>query len=154
MPMPPHAAQRVKLDRAGVKKSLSLSSPDIANATDAELDAALATVDLNALYDQERPPWTTEVWDKTSPINDVPASEILKRPDVPANGDIYLLRENGVITVFQPHPPEVQGLEPIAKGRGMMMGREHADIIAAHRAQSRGAQMIVDHVRNARKGAV
>lgn len=142
MPVPAHVAGRMKVNRAAAKSSLRLV---LEGVTDAEVDSALAGIDQDALYDQVRATWTTEVWDRKSPINGVPAQYFLDRDDVDENddNDILLLKQNGQVVGFQPHEPDVPGLARIPKGQGAARGKVFADNIAADAA----AVEVVDRVR-------
>lgn len=117
------------------------------NLDSAAVEAELATVDIDALYDEERAAWETEVWDRTSPINGVPAEHFLARDDVKDTGDIYLLKQNGQVVVFQPHEPEKEGLVAIPKGQGGTRGAAHADTIAGQAVRARVMREVADKVR-------
>lgn len=147
MPIPTHVSPRLRVDRAKARAATADAIPD---ATDAELDAALASIDQDALYDQERAGWTAEVWDRQSPINGVPAQHFLDRGDVPAEGDVYLVKQNGQVVMFQPHEPHVGGIVPVPVGKGLERGNLDADQIAADRTASEVARRVVEHVKAAR----
>lgn len=51
-----------------------------------------------------------EVWDKRTPINGVPAREILGRPEYAKADCIYLVRIDGKVVFFQPHAPSFEGV--------------------------------------------
>lgn len=138
MPIPDHVRDRATVSRARVKEQITLP-----NVTDAEVDAALASVDQAAVYDAQRATWTEQVWDRKSPINGVPAEHFLNRGDVPETGDVYLLLRNGQVVGFQPHEPEREGIIPIPRGRGLARAKEHADTIAADSA----AAEVIERVR-------
>lgn len=74
---------------------------------------------------------TWEVWDKTSPINGVPASDVLRRPDIPAGGEIYLVKRGDRVIYFQPHKPGVQGVQPITSEEMADVAGEHYEEIVA-----------------------
>lgn len=150
MPIPQHAADR-RVTRASARDALSRS--EVSDATDAELNRALAAIDQDAVYDEERPTWTVEVWDRQSPVNDVAASHFLERGDVPDSGDVYLVKQGERVVVFQPHDPETQGIAAIPAGTGLDRGGRHADVIAAGRTAARVVGMIADHIRAARAPA-
>ena len=151
MPIPPHVTPRLKLDRANTKARLA-ADPQLANATNAEIDNALAAINQDAIYDAHRAKWTTQVWDRVSPINGVPAQHFLDREDVDENGDddIYLLLRDGVVVGFQPHEPEVSGLVRIPKGQGVARGNNHADNIAADTAAGDVLEQVKAKIRTAR----
>lgn len=152
MPIPPHVAPRLKVDRARAATAIR-QDPALANATDAEVDAALATINQDAVYDEQRAGWTVEVWDRVSPINGVPAEHFHARGDVPAEGDVYLLKAGGKIVGFQPHEPDVEGIVAIPKGKGLERGNRHADVIAADRAAGEVLTRVRAHIAAKRGGA-
>ena len=144
MPIPPHVAPRLKLDRAKTKARLDPSL----NATDAEVDAALATVDQDALYDQTRAKYVVEVWDRDSPINGVPAQHFKDRGDLPADGDVYLVKDaaTGQVLEYQPHEPDVQGLVKIPKGQGLGRGKDRTDTRAADETAGEVLKRVRAHI--------
>lgn len=129
MPIPPHVTPKLRLDRAKTKASLP---PNLA-ATDTEVDAALASINQDALYDEARAKVTVELWDRVSPINGVPAEHFEQRGDLPEDGDVYLTIENGRVVGYQPHEPDLEGLVAIPKGQGLTRGKEKADKMVAER---------------------
>ena len=86
-----------------VKRALGIP---IYNPTDQEILDAIAGVDEPAIRADVETIYTTAIWDQVSPINGVPAADMLARPDVPAGGVISLVLINGAVSVFQPHDPE------------------------------------------------
>lgn len=52
------------------------------------------------------------VWDRTSPIGDVSAEQVLARPDVV--GEAYIIERDGRVLVFQGHKPGASGLAPMS----------------------------------------
>jgi hypothetical protein len=122
------APARAKPDRTALK-----ATPGMEGVTDAEIDAALASVNADTIFDAERATWTTQVWDRKSPINGVPAQHFLDRDDVDEVGtdDIYLLIKDGAVVGFQPHEAGTPGLTRIPKGKGVVKAKAHTDEIAA-----------------------
>lgn len=115
------------------------------NYTDTQIDTALASVDQDAIYDEERAKLTIEVWNKQSPINGVPAATVLaNRKDIPEGGEVYLLKEGDKILYFQPHAPGVGGMMPMTADNVLTYANQHADEVAASRAASK----IIDQVIN------
>ena len=97
-----------------VKTATRFGFPD---ATDEQIQAALDAIDTDALHAAEAPRWTHEVWDRTSPINGTPAADVLaQRNDIPATGDVVIVKQDGAIVFFQPHDAEQPGFAPIADG--------------------------------------
>jgi hypothetical protein len=94
--------------------NLAIIFPD---ATDEQIQAALDAIDTDALHAAEAPRWTHEVWDRTSSINGTPAADVLaQRNDIPATGDVVLVKRDGGIVFFQPHDSTQPGFVPIADG--------------------------------------
>ncbi len=60
--------------------------------TNEQIEVELNKIDTNILTEQEYTKYAVEIWDKTSPINGIPASTILQhRDDIPENGSVYLI---------------------------------------------------------------
>lgn len=135
MPIPSHVAPRLKVNRISAKTNIIMDS-QFSDVTDTEIDDALTTIDQDAIYDKRRTELVAEVWDRVSPINDVPASHFLNRGDVPPIGDVYLIRDTvtGNIVTFQPHEPDAVGIIPVPVGQGLARGKLHADNLAASHA--------------------
>jgi hypothetical protein len=94
--------------------NLAIIFPD---ATVAQIQAAFDAIDTDALHAAEAQRWTHEVWDRTSPINGTPAADVLaQRNDIPATGDVVLVKYDGGIVFFQPHDATQPGFVPIADG--------------------------------------
>jgi hypothetical protein len=86
-------------------------------ATDEEIQAAFESIDTDALTAAETSRWAHEVWDRTTPINGVPAADVLaKRNDIPAAGEVVIVKHDGKIVMFQPHDPSQPGFAPITDG--------------------------------------
>lgn len=150
MPIPPHVAPRLRVDRARARAALAADPVAPLTATDAQLDAALAAVDQDALFDTHRAAWTVRVWDRRSPVNGASAEYLLARDDVPATGDVFLLERDGVVVGFQPHEPDQAGLVPIPAGQGAARGATQADRFAADTAAVEVIRRVRDHVTGAR----
>jgi len=96
------------------KTATRLTLPD---ATDEQIQAAFDAIDQDALHAAEAPLWTHEIWDRTSPINGIPAVDVLdQRNDIPATGDVVIVKRDGGIVLFQPHDAEQPGFAPIVDG--------------------------------------
>lgn len=79
-----------------------------------------------------------EVWDKKTPINGVPAEEILaKRTDIPQGGEVYLVKRDGRVWIFQPHEPGTLGFVKMIKTKARQAGDKHSDEIAGDRMRQR-----------------
>lgn len=114
----------------------------------AEVDAALASVNQQAIIDEEDAKLVTEVWDRRSPINGVDAGTILKsRKDIPKTGAIYLIKDVATdrVLVFQPHDPGQGGFTPIQDADVGDMSEDHRQD-CVNRAASRRILMEVANV--------
>lgn len=148
-------ANKVKLDKVKVKQLLSDHPTYGLDATSSEIDAALVTVDQDAIHNTHLSAWSTEIWDRVSPINGVPAQHFLDREDVDENGtdDIYLLLKDGVVVGFQPHDPDKPGHVRIAKGKGKAFADKHADKIASDNTDVEIIQKIRKYIKENRTPA-
>jgi len=96
------------------KTATRFTFPD---ATDQQIQAAFDAIDQDALHAAEAPRWTHEIWDRTSPINGIPAADVLdQRNDIPTTGDVVIVKRDGAIVFFQPHDAEQSGFAPIVDG--------------------------------------
>jgi len=114
------------------------------NKTLAEIDAALAQVDQQAIFNQERSRFRVEVWDKVTPINGIPAEKILAREDVPDDGEIYLLYVDGVLRFLQPHHPFQAGIVPMTAENVMQVANQHVDQLAWQAADEKIFEMVLE----------
>ena len=102
------------MNLADVKTAINPIHPD---ATDADIASAFEAIDTAALTAAEELLWTHEVWNRKTPINGVPAEDVLaQRDDIPATGDVVLVKRDGNIVMFQPHDPDQAGIVPIVDG--------------------------------------
>lgn len=107
-----------RLTQMGLQKSLS------------DINTALTQVDQQAIFSQERARYTVEVWDKQSPINGVPAEQILQRQDLPEGGEVYLIYVDGRLLYLQPHDPFQAGIVPMTKENVLEIANKHVDQLA------------------------
>jgi hypothetical protein len=58
--------------------------------------------------------YRVELWDRVTPVNGVPAAEILAaRQDIPDGGVVYLIYRDDQVLYFQPHAPGQAGIVPM-----------------------------------------
>jgi len=81
-------------------------------ATLAQVQTALNGIDRPAHEAAEQSRYRIELWDKTSPINGVPAERI-KGNDYPAGGEVYLIFVDGNLVFLQKHDPDQMGFVPM-----------------------------------------
>jgi hypothetical protein len=100
---------------------------------------ALATIDQELIQTEEEDKLIHEVWDKTSPINGVPAEVMLKRQDVDKTAEIYLIKDKatGRVIYFQPHEPNVGGLKRMTATDVLTIADNHRINVATERANTR-----------------
>lgn len=92
-----------------------------------KLEAALAGVDQAAVFAEAKAAVEVVVWDKVSPINDLPADYWLSRTDVDPDSEIYLVLHDGAVVYFQPHAPVVPGnVRMKDANEAREWGRKHA----------------------------
>lgn len=91
-----------------LKVALRGSNP---NFKSADIDAALAKVDQPSVFAKHRARYISKVWDERSPINGVPAEQVLARQDIPKdpNRKILLIYVDGRLARIQPHHPDEAG---------------------------------------------
>jgi len=96
----------------------------------ADVDAALESVDYDALRAQEKQRYRIELWDKVSPINGVAPEQILERvprhPDG-SYGEVYLIYVDGNLVYLQPHDPKQAGLVPMDAALAQQRAQEIVD---------------------------
>jgi len=73
---------------------------------------------------EARARYTVTLWDKASPINGVPAEQVLQSHAVPPNGSVYLIYRDGNLLYFQPHAPWVAGLVPMTDSEALQYADE------------------------------
>lgn len=95
---------------------LKASDIEIKGKTAQEVDAALAQIDQVKVLADTCTSLSWETWDRKTPINGVPAEDVLRiREDIPPTGEVYLIKSGGMALYFQPHMPEAAGFQPIIK---------------------------------------
>lgn len=117
---------------AGIRNRLEEAGDPI---PDQVIDTVLDNADLDQTVQEHRDQLTVEPWDRQSPINGVPADQVLEdRDDIPDQGTPYLIRDDatGRVVVFQPHRPHAPGHEPVEDPAGE--GNAHAQELAEGRA--------------------
>jgi hypothetical protein len=126
------------MDLKNVNNIVKTSHP---NATDEEIQAAFESIDTDALTAAETSRWAHEVWDRTTPINGVPAADVLaKRNDIPATGEVVIVKHDGKLVMFQPHDPSQPGFAPIVDGAST--GAEMASQSVAQSVDSQILQLV------------
>lgn len=113
--------------------------------TDAEIQAQIDLYDFSALINTEKAKYTVEIWDKVSQINGVDADTILQgRTDIPDNGEIYLIKQDGVVKTFQPHNPNKVGCEAMTEQEATSIANTQINRLAESVVDIQVLQQIVD----------
>lgn len=124
-----------RLNALGVNKPLS------------EINTALSRIDQKAIFGKHRARVKVEVWDKQSPVNGVPAEQILSsRTDIPADGEVYLLYIDDRLVYFQPHEPNQAGLVPMTKDTVLTIANQHADQLATTFADDEVFEKVIEQL--------
>lgn len=118
-----------------------------ANKTLADVSAALAKRDITARKEAKKQRYRIEIWDKKSPINGIPAEQVLaSRNDIPPNGEVYLIYIDGKLTYFQPHPPEEGGLRPMTRDEALSIANAHVDKMAEAEAEAEIVEEVLEEL--------
>lgn len=100
-------------------------------ATEAEVKAAIASVDQAAVFKEVDADLIVVEWDRKEPINGAPPAKVLvaQRANIPPGGLIYLIKRKstGQVLFFQPMVPGATGIQPITRAN-------FDEVSAAHRA--------------------
>lgn len=113
--------------------------PPGVQATATEVASALELVDQDAEYDTLRSQWTYQVWDRTSPINGVPAVTVGEAHGFDlydTDHDIVLLRDGGRIAMIQEVDPAAPSRQLIPRGQGGAVAEKLLDVIVLHQANA------------------
>lgn len=123
-----------RLSSMGIQKSL------------ADIEAALNTIDQQAVFNEQRQRVTIQVWDKVTPINGVAPEKIIARDDVPDNGEIYLLYIDGKLVYLQPHDPFQAGVVPMISETVAQLANQHADQAATQMADDKVFEVLLSKI--------
>lgn len=101
-------------------------------------------VGAEAILSEERARIRCVLWDRQSPINGRPASQVLQsRNDIPPDGAVYLIQEGDRTLVFQPHDPNGGAMTP---QHALEAGTRHAQEIATQRALDRITEAVAERL--------
>lgn len=105
--------------------------------------------DFDGVVEAETSKRTVEVWDKESPINGVPAEDVLEAhaSDMKNAKEVYLIKEGDRVVVFQPFSPGA-GTGPMTKAKAKAEGEKQV----ARLAEDRATEQLVAHVRRNLRG--
>lgn len=82
----------------------------------ARIQSVLEKLDFQEFTQELQSRWEMTEWDRVEPINGVEASVILdERKDIVPGGQIYLVKVDGEVVIFQPHDPESNQKNDIKK---------------------------------------
>jgi hypothetical protein len=108
----------------------------VLEVTEAEAEAALASVDQEAIHATWVARLVPEVWDKTSPVNHCPADVALA--SLPFTVDAVAVvtdADTGAVLTFQANVPGVPGLVPMSEGVALAYAQQHAASYAVTQAR-------------------
>lgn len=112
-----------------------------------EIEEIASNFDTDALTKEMLASMGVEKWDRKSPINGVPADEVLAaRDDIPKKGVIYLITQNGRVLYFQPHKPSVAGNAPLTEGNWEEIANEHLKQIVNLKVEEKFGQLLQDRL--------
>lgn len=130
------AVTRLDIRRALVEYGLE--------ATRAEIDAAVAAVDQEAIVAAERAKYTIEVWDKETAINGADPQTVIESHSIPKHGTAYLICEAGRIVYFQARSPFDGSV--ITPDTAEEVANLHLDEFAETRARDAIIEAIIDEL--------
>ena len=81
-------------------------------------------VDIDEIIENLKTNYSWEIWDKKSPINGIESEQILKRKDIIYGGEIYLIKRNNKIIIFQPHSLNMKAMD---LSLAISSAKEHID---------------------------
>jgi len=75
--------------------------------------------------------YRVEIWDRQSPINRVPAADVLSaRADIPVDGVVYLIYRDNQVLYFQPHAPNAPGFLPMTTDEATIYANQKVQELA------------------------
>lgn len=110
--------------------------------TNAEIDAAMAQVDQQAIIAAERAKYTVTVWDKQTPINGVPAEIVIESHRIPEHGTAYMICQGETIIFFQSRDPFTGAI--ITPEPAQAIGEAHLDQFVESVAQQAIVEAIIE----------
>jgi len=110
--------------------------------TNAEIDAAMAQVDQQAIIAAERAKYTVKVWDKQTPINGVPAEIVIESHRIPEHGTAYMICQGERIIFFQSRDPFTGAI--ITPESAQAIGEAHLDQFVESAAQQTIVEAIIE----------
>ncbi|MDI6872107.1 MAG: hypothetical protein QME79_12340 [Bacillota bacterium] len=118
-----------------------------ANATLAQVSAALGKRNVAERAEAKKARYRVELWDKKSPINGMPAEQVLAaRTDIPQNGEVYLIYIDGKLVYFQPHPPDEGGIRAMTKDEALQIASAHVNRMVEAEAEAEIAREVLEEL--------
>jgi acylphosphatase len=114
------------------------------NATRAEIQSVLDTMDQQKVKDGIKSDLTYERWDRSSPVNGTPASQMEARENVPDSAPVYIVRDSttGQTIYFQYVDPINGG--NLTESNWESVAQQHIDQIAEKQARSQVIEDVTD----------
>lgn len=111
-----------------------------------QVKEALESIDTTVIYNKHRATYRVAVWDKVSPVNGIPAEQVLERADLQGDGEVYMLYKDDKLIVLQPHVPGEAGHKKMDKGMADLHGRKHCDDLATQHADQEIFDLVLEKV--------
>lgn len=116
------------------------------NASRSEIQSALDSIDQHQVKNSKKQDLTYERWDRSSPINGTPASQMEAREGVPESAPVYLLKDadTGQIVYFQYTDPINGGT--LTESNWESVAQQHVDQMAEQQASSDVIERVIDRL--------
>jgi len=114
------------------------------NATRAEVQSVLDTMDQHKLKQDIKSDLTYERWGRSDPVNGTPASQMEARENVPDSAPVYIVRDatTGQTIYFQYVDPINGGT--LTESNWESVAQQHIDQIAEKQARSQVIEDVID----------
>jgi hypothetical protein len=115
-----------------------------------KMTSALARVNQQGIIDAENTEYVVEEWDRTSPINGRPATQVFAtRKDIqPLPAKVYLIKRasDGHVLMFQPFQPGVGGRQAVIEDNFATVSEDHRMNVVNGRAKSKLIRALFDEL--------
>lgn len=108
-----------------------------------EVEDSLEDFDEVKAGKEEAAKFRTEIWDKQTPINGVPAADVLAaRKDIPEDATIYLVYEGSRVFMFQPFDPDKEGFTKMTPAVARTKADKHVENLVKPKVLARMEQHV------------
>lgn len=119
------------------------------DVTDEDVQSALVDVDFDSVKASAAARYRHEVWDRVSPINGVPAEDVINSsPEFQRDGDILLVYRDDRVLIIQPFDPKTGN--PIDETSAPTIGADQVASISESEAYEELTRTIAPKVSNNR----